>query len=176
MRLNPRRRSAAGATFAAVLGATLMLMQPAASAASMAPASKTVNYQCQTRAGGVKTCEWFATNIITAVPSSAKTTELRAWGSMKGSTSKVITQISTWTESCLAGCAADEIAVSNPNAAGTGTISAADGWRTCGGKYGWRVVFKYKYWLPKPTSAWIKGTAVSSWLLNVQPCYSIGGP
>jgi hypothetical protein len=174
MRWNLRRRSAAAATFAAALGAALMVMQPAASAAPAATAAKTVDYSCQARSGGVKTCEWFSTNIITAVPTGAKTTELRAWGSMKGSTSKAITQISSWAEGCL-GCEPREEAASN-GTAGTGTISSADGWRACAGFYGWRVEFKYKYWLPKPTSAWITGTAKSPWLYNVQPCSSIGGP
>ena len=63
-----------------------------------------------------------------------------------------------------------------PTAAGTGTISSADGWLLCGGFYGWRVEFKYKYWLPKPTSAWITGTAKSPWLYNVTPCKGYGGP
>lgn len=176
MRWSLRRRSAATATFAAVLGTALMVMQPAASAAQAAPAapaSKTVNYSCQTRSGGVETCEWFSTSIITKL--GAKTTQLRGWASMKGSTSKAITQVQSWGIVGL-GDVPQELGALKSTAAGTGTISSADGWLMCGGFADWRVEFKYKYWLPKPTSAWITGTAISPWLYNVTPCKGIGGP
>ena len=96
------RRAAAAGTFAAILSGTMLAVGvPAASAETDAPQApaitqgKVVNHACQTRTGGVQTCEWlYETKVRTL--NGTYTLSVVAYASMNGSENKYIMQVQTW--------------------------------------------------------------------------------
>ena len=179
-----RWRSWAVATvaFVAVLGGTTlttgMLAADAAVGAHQANVitrSRIVNKTCQTRAGGVKTCEWLFEWVHENLGNpNDLTTGFEAFASMNSTHNKQIKQVRTYATRCrvFTVCPPHEVAVlTGPG--GTGYIQGHDGARLCAGSDagGLEAVFTYKYWMPKPVSAWISGTARGKWQIQPRPCH-----
>jgi hypothetical protein len=176
------RLPAAAGMFAAVLGATMLAAGvPAANAAAgaqQAPSithSRVVNHTCQTRSAGVTTCEWLVEWIHHNLGSSTDlTTGFTAYASMNGNVNKSIVRIYSYGRRCdLAGlCPPHAVAVLQ-GPSGPGHIQGHDGARLCAGDVAGALdaAFVYKYWDPKPVSAWITGTAWGKWQDLPRPCH-----
>lgn len=178
-RTHMRWRRPAATAFAAILGGTMLVSGvPAANAmpgmrqAPTITRGTVVDRTCQTRSGGVKTCEWLYEWPYKLI-NGKYTLNIEAYASMNGNVNKSIVNIYTYAIRAL-GAPPHEIAVLQ-GPGGTGYIEGHDGKRLCSGSTsaGFESVFTYKYWAPKPISAWITGTARGAWQYFPSPCHSI---
>ena len=172
-------RAAVAGTFAAVLSGTMLAAgAPAANAAPgthQAPAitqGTVVDRTCQTRTGGVKTCEWLYEWKYRNF-TGTYTLNVEAYASMNGTVNKSIRLIYTYARRTPSSPPHAIAVFQGPG--GTGYIEGHDGKRLCAGSTagGFESVFTYKYWAPRPISAWITGTARGAWQYDPSPCHSI---
>jgi hypothetical protein len=187
-RHNPWRRAAAAATLSCALCAALLFSALAGPASATAtarhatatpqltalPHGKSIDKTCQRRGGGVVTCEWLYTWVRRTI--LGPKTAVEAWASMSGNRiSKQIVRIQTYARRCLYKSCSTWLATQTGSGyinTGNGYIQGHDFALNCGISYDnfFRPSFKYKYWLPKPVSSWITGTAVGAWQLHISPC------
>jgi hypothetical protein len=179
-----RAVAAVGISFAVCGGTVLAVAAPAANAAagmsqlprvSQLPtvSQGTVVYKtCQNRSAGVKTCEWLYEWPYKLI-NGRYTINVVAYGSMNGTVNKSILQVQTWARRTSSSPPHEIAVLRGPS--GTGYIQGSDGKRLCAGDTagGLQSRFTYKYWDPKPVSAWITGTAYGLWQYDPTPCNSL---
>jgi hypothetical protein len=179
MQRNPRSRTATAAAFAALLAGTMLAA--GIQAANAAPdvhqlptitRGTVVDRVCQDRTGGMRTCEWLYEWKYKLI-NGKYTLNVEAYGSMNGSVNKSIVQVQTWARRTPSSPPHEIAVLQGPG--GTGYIEGHDGKRLCNGSTagGLQSRFTYKYWAPKPISAWLTGTAYGTWQYDPAPCNSI---
>lgn len=187
-RPGPWRRATAAVTLSCALCAALTfwaLAGPASASATARhatathqvtarPQGKSVDKTCQRQAGGVVTCEWLYTWVRLTI--HGPKTAVEAWASMSGNRiSKQIVRIQTYAKRCRYNSCPPWLATQTGSGyinTGNGYIQGHDLALNCGVGFEnfFRPSFKYKYWLPKPVSSWITGTAAGAWQLHISPC------
>ena len=131
--------------------------KPVTKAATTTPAGTT----CQSiDSGRFTTCEWITYYKNSDTPDGIKD-EVEAWGSIlsTSSTAIYITDVETAVISPVTGKNVGSISATQKGTSGTGSISWHDATVPCEGSDASKVVFKY--FLPKPTNAWVTKTATS---------------
>jgi len=184
-RRGPWHRAAAAVTLSCALCAALLfgaLASPAGASATARhatathqvtalPQAKSVDRRCQRRTGGVVTCEWLKTWVQLTL--TGPKTAVQAWASMsRNGISKQIVGIQTYAKRCVYAPPFCPARLGTRTGGGyinrgNGYIQGHDFRLFCGVSLMnvFRPAFKYKYWLPKPISSWITGTALGAWYL-----------
>jgi|ERR1700722_1124731 hypothetical protein len=170
--VRPRKPRAVMQVFGRVLALSAVAVTVVAGTTTGASAA-TIASSCQSRYGGVSTCEWLVTSLKYDQYIGANDTQIKTWAQMKGGgANREIVEIQLQTRSCgYAACAITVVNEGVQDLGGTSTISAAIGPILCQNDY-YRALFTWKIYEGKP-AGWVTGTSYGPWEFNqMSPCNS----